>query len=144
MSATLSCALLPVQCRPQVICVRSAPWASVFLPLAAPPHTHVCVEACFAAAIISPALSLGSVRSTTCCCVVVWPCADKDVGWPRGKLGTGPDPAPRPVGNLIAKLLTWLGPKGLEFGRYSIDYHNIRCLHPLWLWCHLRSAHAAS
>ena len=31
------------------------------------------------------------------------------------------------MGNLIAKLLLWLGPKGLEFGRYSIDYHNIRC-----------------
>ncbi|BDA42980.1 probable coenzyme F420 hydrogenase subunit beta [Coccomyxa sp. Obi] len=43
-----------------------------------------------------------------------------------GKLGTAPNPAPRPVGNLIAKLLTWLGPKGLEFGRYSIDYHYIR------------------
>lgn len=44
----------------------------------------------------------------------------------RGKLGTAPNPAPRPVGNAIAKLLTWLGPKGLEFGRYSIDYHYIR------------------
>ena len=41
-------------------------------------------------------------------------------------MGTGPDPAPRVVGNIIAKLLTWLGPKGLEFGRYSLDYHNIR------------------
>ena len=41
-------------------------------------------------------------------------------------MGTGPDPAPRFVGNIIAKLLTWLGPKGLEFGRYSLDYHNIR------------------
>jgi hypothetical protein len=30
------------------------------------------------------------------------------------------------VGNIIAKLLLWLGPKGLEFGRYSIDYHFIR------------------
>ena len=44
----------------------------------------------------------------------------------RGKMGTGPDPAPRFVGNIIARLLTWLGPKGLEFGRYSLDYHNIR------------------
>jgi 7-hydroxymethyl chlorophyll a reductase len=41
-------------------------------------------------------------------------------------MGTGPDPAPRFVGNAIARLLTWLGPKGLEFGRYSLDYHNIR------------------
>lgn len=30
------------------------------------------------------------------------------------------------MGNIIAKLLLWLGPKGLEFGRYSIDYHFIR------------------
>ncbi|KAI5065448.1 hypothetical protein GOP47_0020143 [Adiantum capillus-veneris] len=35
-------------------------------------------------------------------------------------------PAPRFVGNLIAFLLNLVGPKGLEFGRYSLDYHNIR------------------
>ena len=44
----------------------------------------------------------------------------------RGKMGKAPDPAPRWVGNIIAKLLTSIGPKGLEFGRYSIDYHYIR------------------
>ena len=37
-----------------------------------------------------------------------------------------PKPAPKAVGSIIAKLLTWIGPKGLEFGRYSIDYHYIR------------------
>lgn len=35
-------------------------------------------------------------------------------------------PAPRFVGNLIAFLLNLVGPKGLEFGRYSLDYHSIR------------------
>ena len=41
-------------------------------------------------------------------------------------MGKAPNPAPRAVGSIIAKVLTWLGPKGLEFGRYSIDYHYIR------------------
>ncbi|KAL3148810.1 hypothetical protein ABBQ32_001694 [Trebouxia sp. C0010 RCD-2024] len=44
----------------------------------------------------------------------------------EGKMGKAPDPAPKWVGNMIAKLLTSIGPKGLEFGRYSIDYHYIR------------------
>eukprot|EP00245_Coleochaete_scutata_P015900 TRINITY_DN7243_c0_g3_i1.p1 TRINITY_DN7243_c0_g3~~TRINITY_DN7243_c0_g3_i1.p1 ORF type:complete len:164 (-),score=23.40 TRINITY_DN7243_c0_g3_i1:35-484(-) len=35
-------------------------------------------------------------------------------------------PAPRFVGNIIAFLLGLVGPKGLEFGRYSLDYHTIR------------------
>eukprot|EP00271_Cylindrocystis_brebissonii_P010078 TRINITY_DN2617_c0_g1_i1.p1 TRINITY_DN2617_c0_g1~~TRINITY_DN2617_c0_g1_i1.p1 ORF type:complete len:591 (+),score=49.20 TRINITY_DN2617_c0_g1_i1:133-1905(+) len=44
-------------------------------------------------------------------------------------------PAPRPVGNLIAFLLNLVGPKGLEFGRYSIDYHFIRnYLHVYRAW----------
>lgn len=30
------------------------------------------------------------------------------------------------MGNIIARILLWLGPKGLEFGRYSIDYHYTR------------------
>ena len=30
------------------------------------------------------------------------------------------------MGNIISKILTALGPKGLEFGRYSIDYHYTR------------------
>jgi 7-hydroxymethyl chlorophyll a reductase len=42
------------------------------------------------------------------------------------KMGRGPDPAPLRVGNIIASLLSWLGPKGLAFGRYSIDYHTLR------------------
>ena len=41
-------------------------------------------------------------------------------------MGKALDPAPKWVGNIIAKLLTSIGPKGLEFGRYSIDYHYIR------------------
>jgi hypothetical protein len=46
--------------------------------------------------------------------------------WCRAKLGQGPSPAPVWVGNIIARILLWLGPKGLEFGRYSIDYHYTR------------------
>uniref|UniRef100_A0A2P2M1R9 Uncharacterized protein MANES_15G048100 n=1 Tax=Rhizophora mucronata TaxID=61149 RepID=A0A2P2M1R9_RHIMU len=43
------------------------------------------------------------------------------------KFGRGPShPAPRFVGNIIAFLLNLIGPKGLEFARYSLDYHTIR------------------
>lgn len=41
-------------------------------------------------------------------------------------LGARRDPAPRPVGRVIAFLLGLVGPKGLEFARYSLDYHWIR------------------
>ena len=45
----------------------------------------------------------------------------------EAKLGRGPDkPAPRFVGNAIAWALTKIGPKGKEFGMYSLDYHTIR------------------
>ncbi|KAJ6822415.1 uncharacterized protein M6B38_389395 [Iris pallida] len=45
----------------------------------------------------------------------------------QAKLGKGPSkPAPMFVGNLIAFFLNLIGPKGLEFGRYSLDYHTIR------------------
>ena len=41
--------------------------------------------------------------------------------------GRGPEQgAPRAIGNLIATLLEFLGPKGLEFARYSIEYHYLR------------------
>ncbi|BBG92617.1 coenzyme F420 hydrogenase family / dehydrogenase, beta subunit family [Prunus dulcis] len=40
--------------------------------------------------------------------------------------GKGPEPAPKFVGNVIAFLLNLIGPKGLEFARYSLDYHTIR------------------
>lgn len=43
------------------------------------------------------------------------------------KLGRGPSqPAPKFIGNLIAFLIDKIGPKGLEFARYSLDYHTIR------------------
>ncbi|XP_074567843.1 7-hydroxymethyl chlorophyll a reductase, chloroplastic [Curcuma longa] len=42
------------------------------------------------------------------------------------KAGKGPQPAPKFVGNVIAFLLNLIGPKGLEFARYSLDYHTIR------------------
>eukprot|EP00268_Persea_americana_P030941 TRINITY_DN3000_c3_g1_i11.p1 TRINITY_DN3000_c3_g1~~TRINITY_DN3000_c3_g1_i11.p1 ORF type:complete len:147 (+),score=19.91 TRINITY_DN3000_c3_g1_i11:281-721(+) len=45
----------------------------------------------------------------------------------QAKLGKGPsEPAPKFVGNLIAFLLNLIGPKGLEFARYSLDYHTLR------------------
>ncbi|KAL8100057.1 7-hydroxymethyl chlorophyll a reductase, chloroplastic [Apium graveolens] len=45
----------------------------------------------------------------------------------KAKLGKGPaEPAPKFVGNIIALLLNLIGPKGLEFARYSLDYHTIR------------------
>ncbi|KAJ4968694.1 hypothetical protein NE237_015395 [Protea cynaroides] len=45
----------------------------------------------------------------------------------NAKLGKGPSqPAPKFIGNLIAFILNLIGPKGLEFARYSLDYHTIR------------------
>jgi len=35
-------------------------------------------------------------------------------------------PAPRWLGNLLAFVLEKIGPRGLEFARYSIDYHFVR------------------
>ncbi|KAI4365347.1 hypothetical protein MLD38_021340 [Melastoma candidum] len=45
----------------------------------------------------------------------------------KAKLGKGPSqPAPKFVGDLLAFILNLIGPKGLEFARYSLDYHTIR------------------
>lgn len=45
----------------------------------------------------------------------------------EAKLGRGAAaPAPRWLGELLATVLTALGPRGLEFARYSIDYHYLR------------------
>lgn len=44
----------------------------------------------------------------------------------EAKLGRAPKPLPRWAGELLAKLLLRVGPKGLEFGKYSIEYHWIR------------------
>ncbi|PKI61168.1 hypothetical protein CRG98_018488 [Punica granatum] len=54
----------------------------------------------------------------------------------NAKLGKGPtQPAPKFVGNLIAFILNLIGPKGLEFARYSLDYHTIRnCLYVNRAW----------
>jgi 7-hydroxymethyl chlorophyll a reductase len=42
-------------------------------------------------------------------------------------LGRGPEkPAPLFVGNLLAYVLEKIGPRGKEFGMYSLDYHTIR------------------
>ncbi|CAH9122282.1 unnamed protein product [Cuscuta epithymum] len=54
----------------------------------------------------------------------------------NAKLGRGPSkPAPKFIGNLIAIILNLVGPKGLEFARYSLDYHTIRnYLHVIRTW----------
>ena len=44
----------------------------------------------------------------------------------EAKLGRGPEPAPVAVGNVIASILNFLGPKGIEFAKYSVDYHYLR------------------
>ncbi len=44
----------------------------------------------------------------------------------RAKMGKAPGPMPRWLGNILAWILTRIGPKGLEFGRYSLDYHYLR------------------
>ncbi|GFZ05412.1 coenzyme F420 hydrogenase family [Actinidia rufa] len=45
----------------------------------------------------------------------------------NAKLGKGPSkPAPKFIGNFIAFILNLIGPKGLEFAHYSLDYHTIR------------------
>ncbi|EFJ46266.1 hypothetical protein VOLCADRAFT_93375 [Volvox carteri f. nagariensis] len=66
---------------------------------------------------MSPTVSMGDRRS-----VVMQTVASDD----QAKLGELRDPAPRWLGNLLAWLLNLIGPKGLEFGKYSIDYHYIR------------------
>ena len=44
----------------------------------------------------------------------------------RAALGRVQAPAPLPVGEALATVLEKVGPKGLEFARYSIDYHSLR------------------
>lgn len=44
----------------------------------------------------------------------------------EAKVGKAPKGAPRWLGEILATVLTWIGPQGLEFARYSIDYHYIR------------------
>ncbi|CAM6105722.1 unnamed protein product [Calypogeia fissa] len=54
---------------------------------------------------------------------------------PKVKTGRPMKPLPRFLGNILAFILNLVGPKGLEFGRYSLDYHNIRnyiYVHQTW------------
>lgn len=45
----------------------------------------------------------------------------------EARLGNGPTQgAPRWLGNLLATILTTFGPRGIEFAKYSIEYHYIR------------------
>ncbi|XP_028220359.1 7-hydroxymethyl chlorophyll a reductase, chloroplastic-like [Glycine soja] len=54
----------------------------------------------------------------------------------EAKLGRGPSqPAPKFIGSLLAFILNLVGPKGLEFARYSLDYHTIHnYLHVNRMW----------
>ena len=68
--------------------------------------------------VVSPSTSSGDRRPFVMQTVI----ADDEA-----KLGRGPEkPAPRFVGKLIAWILTKIGPRGKEFGMYSLDYHTIR------------------
>ncbi len=44
----------------------------------------------------------------------------------EAKLGKLRDPAPLWLGNIIAWILNLIGPKGLEFAKFSIAYHYVR------------------
>ncbi|KAI7836528.1 hypothetical protein COHA_009628 [Chlorella ohadii] len=66
---------------------------------------------------VTPAMSSGSRRSFVMQTVL----ADDEA-----KLGKAPKPAPRWLGNALAWVLGLVGPKGLEFAKYSIDYHYLR------------------
>lgn len=39
------------------------------------------------------------------------------------KFGEGPDPMPRFLGNILARIVEWIGPKGIEFSKYSGESH---------------------
>ncbi|RMZ55180.1 hypothetical protein APUTEX25_005458, partial [Auxenochlorella protothecoides] len=63
----------------------------------------------------------------------------------EAKLGKGPKPMPRLLGTALAWLLTRVGPRGMEFARYSLDYHVIRqglknYLHVVRTWGKERAA----
>lgn len=66
---------------------------------------------------IEPTISSGSRQEFVMSTVV----ADDE-----GKFGKGKEPLPRWLGTILAWVLDKLGPKGLEFARYSLDYHYIR------------------
>jgi len=44
----------------------------------------------------------------------------------RATIGKKSTPAPRWLGEALAFVLERVGPKGLEFARYSIEYHTLR------------------
>ena len=55
--------------------------------------------------------------------------------------GEGPEkPMPIGVGRVLAWFLEKVGPRGLEFGRYSLDYHTLR--NYLYVRRNFRPAHA--
>lgn len=49
--------------------------------------------------------------------------ADDDIQLGRK---SAPKAMPMWLGNILADVLTRLGPKGLDFAAYSIDYHTLR------------------
>lgn len=67
--------------------------------------------------VIEPTVTAGDRRST----VIQTVKADD-----QNKGGNAPKPFPKWIGNILAWILTQAGPKGMEFAKYSIDYHTIR------------------
>ena len=60
----------------------------------------------------------------------------------RAKLGKGPNPAPRWLGNTLAWVLGLVGPKGLEFAKYSIGEPLCCCV--VWLVCNAQLRQCAA
>jgi 7-hydroxymethyl chlorophyll a reductase len=90
-------------------------------------HTQYCtvrnaagrelLDAAAASLVLSPTVSSGDRAP-----LVMQTVLADDAAQLRG----GQKPAPRWLGEALAWVLGALGPKGLEFARYSIEYHTIR------------------
>ena len=105
-------------------------------------HTQYCtvrnaagrelLDAAAASLVLSPTVSTGDRVPLVMQTVL----ADDAV-----QLGGGQKPAPRWLGEALAWVLGALGPKGLEFARYSIEYHTVR--NALYTARHFPAAQAA-
>lgn len=67
--------------------------------------------------IKSPTVSIGDRRAS------VMQTVEAD---DQGKLGKARDPVPKWIGQILAWFVEKLSPKGIEFAKFSIDYHYIR------------------
>lgn len=69
--------------------------------------------------LIKPKLSIQPTQMTGDCKTFVWQTVLQEEKPPLS-------PMPKILGKLLAWILTKMGPQGLEFAKYSIDYHTIR------------------